>query len=110
MEHISWKDFMKNEEVLQRIEEQCHIPHTIKRRKANGIDHILCRNCLIKHVSEGKQKEEVTGRQGRIRKQLLGDLNETTGCCNLNAQAPDRPLWRTGFVKGRGPLVRQSTV
>jgi hypothetical protein len=83
---------MKNEEVLQRIEGQCHIPHILKIRKANVIYHILHRNCLIEHVIEGKQKEEVTGRRGRIRKQLLGDLKETRGCCNLKAEAPDRPL------------------
>jgi hypothetical protein len=28
--------------------------HTIKRRKAIWIGHILCRNCLLKHVTEGK--------------------------------------------------------
>jgi len=110
MENISWKDCMKNEEVLQRIEEQCHIPHTIKGRKANGIDHILRRDCLIKHVIEGKQKEDVTGRRGRIHKQLLGDLKETRGCCNLEEKTPERPLRRTDLVKGHGPLVRPSTV
>jgi hypothetical protein len=39
-----------------------HILHTINRRKANWIHHILLRNCLLKHVIEGKQKEEVKGR------------------------------------------------
>ena len=108
MENIGWKDCVKNE-VLQRIEEQCHILHTIKRRKANGAGHILRKNCLIKHVIEGKRKEEVTGRRGRKRKQLLGDLKETRGYCNLKEEALDRTLRRTGLVKGRGPLVRQST-
>ena len=28
--------------------------HTIKRRKANWIGHILLRNCLLKHSIEGK--------------------------------------------------------
>jgi hypothetical protein len=27
---------------------------TIKRRKANWTGHILCRNCLLKHIIEGK--------------------------------------------------------
>jgi hypothetical protein len=50
MEKISWTDRVTNEEVLHRIEEERNILHTIKRRKANWIGHILCRNCLLKHV------------------------------------------------------------
>jgi hypothetical protein len=30
-----------------------------KRRKANWIGHILCRNCLIKTVIEGKIKGRI---------------------------------------------------
>ena len=41
-------------EVLRIIKEDKNIPHTIKRRKANWISHILRRNCLTKHVSEDK--------------------------------------------------------
>jgi len=109
MEKISWKDCVRNEKVLQRIEEQCHILHTIKRGKANWINHILRKNCLLKHVIEGKQKEEATGRRGRRRKQLLDDLKETKGYCNLKVEAPDRTLRKTSLVRGRGPVVRQST-
>ena len=69
---------------------------------------MLCRNCLIKHVIEGKQKEEGTGRRGRRRKQLLGDLKETRGYCNLKEEAPDGTLRRTGLVRGREPVVRQT--
>jgi hypothetical protein len=43
-----------NEEVLHRVREERYILHTIKRRKANWIAHILCRNCLLNHVIEGK--------------------------------------------------------
>jgi hypothetical protein len=109
MEKVSWKNCVGNEEVLRRIEEQCDILRTIKRRKANWIDHILRRDCLLKHVIEGKQKEEVTGKRGRRRKQLLDDLKEKRGYSNLKVEAPDRTLRRTGLVRGRGPVVRQST-
>jgi len=42
---------------------------TINRRKDNWIGHILNRNCLPEHVTEGKI--EVIGRQGRRHKQTL---------------------------------------
>jgi hypothetical protein len=48
-----------------------------RRRKQlldrSWIGHILCRNCLLQHVIEGKieRRVEVTGRRERRRKQLL---------------------------------------
>jgi hypothetical protein len=44
---------VRNEEVLHRVKEERNIVHTVKRRKANWIGHILRRNCLLKHVTEG---------------------------------------------------------
>jgi hypothetical protein len=41
-------------EVLQRVWEERKIPYEIKRRKAKRIDHTLRRNCLVKHIIEGK--------------------------------------------------------
>jgi hypothetical protein len=63
MEKIIWIDRVRNEEVLHRVNEERTIVHTIKRRKANWIGHILRRNCLLKHVIEGKLEGriEVTG-------------------------------------------------
>jgi hypothetical protein len=54
MEKISWTDRVRNEELLHRVKEERNIVHTIERRKANWIGHILRRNCLLKHVIEGK--------------------------------------------------------
>ena len=50
--------------------------HTIKRRKANWIGHILHRNSVLKHISGETIEGEicVTGRQERRRKQLLHEL------------------------------------
>jgi ppGpp synthetase/RelA/SpoT-type nucleotidyltranferase len=64
MEKISWTDRVRNEEVLHRVKEERNILQKIKRRKANWIGHILRRNCLLKHVIEGKLEGrlEVTGR------------------------------------------------
>ena len=52
---------------------------------------------------------EVTGRQGRRHKQLLNDLKEMRDYCKLKGEASDRTAWRTGFGKGYGPLLRQTT-
>jgi hypothetical protein len=78
MEKISWTDRVTNEEVLHRVKEVRNIVHTIKRRKTNWIGQILRRNCLLKHVIEGKLegKMEITGRRGKRRKQLLDKLKE----------------------------------
>jgi hypothetical protein len=43
------------------VKEEWNILHTIKRRKNNWIGHISHRNCLLKHVFEGKIK----GREGK---------------------------------------------
>jgi hypothetical protein len=61
------------EEVLHRVKEERNNLHSIKRRQANWIGHILRRNCLLKHIIEGKieGRTEVKGRRGRRRKQLL---------------------------------------
>jgi hypothetical protein len=67
-------------EVLHRVKEEKNILHTMKRRNANWIGHILRRNCLLKHVTERKIEEriEVKGRGGRSCKQLLDHLKENT--------------------------------
>ena len=80
MEVTSWADCVKNEEVLHTIKEERNNLHTKKkkRRKANWIGHILRRDCLLKHVIEGKIQDgtEVTGRLGKINMELLDDLKE----------------------------------
>jgi hypothetical protein len=64
-EKISGTDRVRNEEGLQRVK---------KERKVNWVGHVLLRNCLLKHIIEGKI--EGTGRRGRTRKQPLGVLKE----------------------------------
>jgi hypothetical protein len=111
MEKISWTDRVRNEEVLHRVKEERNILHTIKRRKANWIGHILCRNCLLKHVIERKVEGriEMTGRRRRRCKQLLDDLKEKRRYWKLKGEALDRTLWRTRFGRGYGLVVRQTT-
>jgi hypothetical protein len=78
MEKIIWTDHVRNGEVLFRFKEQRNILHEISKRKVNWIGHILCRNCLLQRVIEGKIKGgiEVTGIRGRRRRKLLDDLKE----------------------------------
>jgi len=59
----------------------------------------LRRNCLLKQVIEGKVEGriEVTGRLGRRRMQILGDVKEKKGYWKLKEEALDRSMWRTGF-------------
>jgi hypothetical protein len=45
---------VRNEEVLNTINEERNILRRVNRRKANWFGHIMRRNCLLKHVIEGK--------------------------------------------------------
>ena len=97
MEKISWTDSMRNTKVLHRVKGERYIMHTIKRRKANWSGHVLRRNCLLKHVTEGKidGRIEMAGRRGRRRKQLLYDVKERErGHCKLEEEALcDNSFW-----------------
>jgi hypothetical protein len=105
MEKISGTDHIKN--VLHSLKEERNIL-TIKQRKTNFIGYISHRNCLLKHVVEGEieRRIEVTGRQGRRRKQLLDDFKKTTAYWAPKEEAEDHTLWRTCFGRGYGPVVR----
>jgi hypothetical protein len=89
-------------EVLLRVKEQRNILHEITKRKANWIGHILRRNCLLQQVIEGKIKGGVyvTGRRGRRRRKLLGDLKEGRGYSYLKKKALDRTMRTARFGRG----------
>jgi hypothetical protein len=74
----------------------------MKRSEANWIGHILRRNCLQKHITEGEVegKIEVKGRQGRRLKHLLDGFKETKRYWKLKLQ-------RTCFERGDEPIVRR---
>jgi len=86
MEKISLTDRVRNEEVFQTVEQEKNIlQKKIKRMKANCIDHILRRNCLLQYVIEGNIEEgiQVKGRRRRRRNQVLDVINKTTGYWKL---------------------------
>jgi hypothetical protein len=111
MEKISWTDRVRNEGVLHRVKEERNILHTIKRRKANWIGHILRRNCLLKHVIEGmlEGRTDMTGRRGRRYKQLLDGLKGKRRYWKLKEETLDPTLWRTRFGRDYRSVVRQTT-
>jgi hypothetical protein len=51
---------------------------------------------------------EVEEKRGRRRKQLLDDLKEGNGCCKLEEEAVGRTIWRVGFGRDCGPVIRQT--
>jgi hypothetical protein len=71
----------------------------------------LRRNRLLQQVIEEKIKGgvEVTGRGGRRRRKLLDDLKERRGYSHIKEEALDRLVWRAGFGRSFGPVVRQTT-
>ena len=47
----------------------------------------------------------MTRRRGRRRKELLDDLKDRRGYCQLKEEALDRPVWINRFGRGFGPVV-----
>jgi hypothetical protein len=41
---------VRHTEVLERVKVEKSIPHTVQRRKANWIGHVLRTNCRLEHV------------------------------------------------------------
>jgi hypothetical protein len=85
MEKIIWTDRVRMKKCYKRSQGSEEYSKNNKKRNANWIGHILPRNCLLKHVFEGKidHRIEVTGRRGRRRNQLLDDLKEKRGYCKF---------------------------
>ena len=57
MQKISWTDRVRNEEVLHGVKEERNILHTVKRRKANWIGHVLRMSCDPKHAIARRMEE-----------------------------------------------------
>jgi hypothetical protein len=107
MEKIIWTDLVRNEEESRgaRGEEE----GKMKRRKANSIGHIKRRNCLLKHVVEGKI--EGTKRRRRRRKQLLDICKEREDTGSLKKKKKKNHIVLSGELvldEAVGLLVRQT--
>jgi len=108
MRKITWTDRVRNEVMLQRVKEDRNVLHIINRRKDNYIGHMLCRNCLVKHDIGWKRDGRigVTERRGRRSKQLLDGFKKKREYFKLKEETVDHTVWRTGFGRGCGPVVR----
>jgi len=62
----------------------------------------------VKYQGQIKGGIEVTGRRGRRRRKLLDELKERRGYSPLKLEALDRTMWRAGFGRGFGPVVRHT--
>ncbi|KAJ4451515.1 hypothetical protein ANN_02979 [Periplaneta americana] len=69
MERVKWTDRIRNETVLERVDEERMKLKLIRKRKRNWLGHWLRRNCLLKDTLEGM----VNGKRvwGRRRHQRL---------------------------------------
>ena len=78
------------------VEEKRTLLSNILYRKANWINHILRRNCLLHDAVEG-QMTEVNG-VGRRRTQLLDDLRNRRRYWDLKEEYEDRKRWKRQFI------------
>jgi hypothetical protein len=60
MEKISWTDRVENQQLLETLKEEMNMVYRIKRTKVIWVGHILRRNCLLKHVIDGIDRDGKT--------------------------------------------------
>jgi hypothetical protein len=108
MENISWTDRVRSEEVLHSVKERRNILHEIRKRKAKWIGHILRRNCLLWKNWRKDKRENTSDRKTTKKLELLADLKDKRRYSHLKEEALDRTVWRAGFGRGFGPVVRQT--
>ncbi|KAJ4450349.1 hypothetical protein ANN_01769 [Periplaneta americana] len=92
MERVKWTDRMRNEAVLERVDEERMMLKLIRKRKRNWVGNWLGRNCLLKDVLEGM----VNGRRVRDRRryQMIGDIKIYGSYEETKRKAENRKDWR----------------
>jgi hypothetical protein len=78
---------VRKKEVLYSAKEDRNVLHTVKKRKATWIGHILHRNFLLNLASEGKiaGRTDMKETQERRCKRLVDDIKETRRCTRLQS-------------------------
>jgi hypothetical protein len=92
-------DHVKNEVAFHGVKKERNIQHTIKQRRATWIGHILCRNCILKNVIEGKIEKETEG--GEEEEEGVSSYWMTLRKEKIE-KASDHAGWRTCFQTGYG--------
>ena len=94
MGKISWKQKMKNEDVLKNLETEKTLLNTIKERKLKFFGHIKRHDSIMKNILEGKME----GRRprGRPRAQWCDNIKEWSGhsLAECTRMANQREVWR----------------
>ena len=98
MEKITWRDRIRNEDVLRRVNEERTIIKEITKRKANWMGHILrSKDSLLLDIIEGKV--EAPKKLGRRRIQTLDLLKNGRNYPSLKDLAQDRCEWRREYSR-----------
>ena len=93
MEKISWKDKVRNEQVLEIVKEKTTRIDVIRSRKKKWIEHVLRGNGRLKETIEGIEGKRPRGRR---RVMMLDDMKEKKELyAEMKERARDRDHWRT---------------
>jgi hypothetical protein len=102
---ITWADRVRNKEMLHRVKKKRNFLHTIKISKANWIDHILRMNCLYKTSKTRYWRKDRGKNRGNGKR--INKVWATTGYLKkIERKIIYRILWRTGFGRFYGPVVK----
>ena len=74
MEKVTWRERVRNEEVLRRVGEKRNLLETIWKRKAKWTGHILRSEGLLRTSIEGRMVSKKP--RGKRRKTMLDDITE----------------------------------
>ena len=96
MEKISWREHVRNEEVLRRVGEERSLRATIWKRKAKWIGHVMRqKEGMLRTVIEGRAQGKRS--RGRLRVSMLDDIKQ--GLTIMSSRT------RHSIEKGGGPNV-----
>lgn len=92
MERVSWRDRVRNEEVLRRAGEERTLIRTIWKRKMRWIGHIMRGDGMLRVTIEGR----VEGKRprGRKRRMMLDDILDERKYHEKKKIAQERERWR----------------
>ena len=96
MEKISWKDKVRNEQVLEIVKEKTTRIDVIRSRKKKWIEHVLRGNGLLKGTILIEGRIEGKRPRGRRRIKMLDEMKEKKELyAEMKERARDMVYWRT---------------